>query len=461
MFKTHGRLFRQMHRLADGLVVLLCWLGAFAMRFYVFGEGTAGLDLISYVKAGLVLAVVTVYFISKEGLYGSHRMSSRFDELRKLFKAHLLASVGFIVILYFIGGERISRLQIMIYFTGASFAFLGLRLVLRGLLRTLRRRGRNLRHVLLVGSGKALETYLRNAREYPDWGLRIVAWQDSAGANLKYQVPEFPGSLHSIIQDGTYDCVVIGYEGRDTAKLEQVMAALHNDVVPLVVLPDLTYSYIGSHMDSIAGLPALFVNQPNFSTTSVVSKRVFDIVASGLGLAVISPFLGAMALGVRLSSPGPIFFGQERVGLDGRRFKMWKFRTMRVGAHQSGDGVPGWTTENDPRKTKFGSFLRATSLDELPQLWNVFIGDMSLVGPRPEQPYYVEKFKKEIPAYMLRHKVKAGITGWAQVNGWRGDTSLHKRIECDLYYIRHWSIWLDVKILFLTFWKGFVNKNAY
>jgi lipopolysaccharide/colanic/teichoic acid biosynthesis glycosyltransferase len=164
---------------------------------------------------------------------------------------------------------------------------------------------------------------------------------------------------------------------------------------------------------------------------------------------------------VKLSSTGPIFFGQERIGLDGRRFKMWKFRSMKVDGHVNAENIPGWTVKDDPRKTKFGSFLRASSLDELPQLWNVFVGDMSLVGPRPEQPYYVEKFRHEIPAYMLRHKMKAGITGWAQVNGWRGDTSLHERIECDLYYIRNWSLWFDVKILFLTFWKGFINKNAY
>jgi lipopolysaccharide/colanic/teichoic acid biosynthesis glycosyltransferase len=145
------------------------------------------------------------------------------------------------------------------------------------------------------------------------------------------------------------------------------------------------------------------------------------------------------------------------MGLDGKSFTMWKFRSMRM----DGEYRPGWTVKDDPRRTAFGTFLRSTSLDELPQLWNVLIGNMSLVGPRPEQPFYVAQFKEEIPAYMLRHKMRAGITGWAQVNGWRGDTSLHKRIECDLYYIRNWSLWLDAKILFLTFWRGFINKNAY
>jgi lipopolysaccharide/colanic/teichoic acid biosynthesis glycosyltransferase len=168
--------------------------------------------------------------------------------------------------------------------------------------------------------------------------------------------------------------------------------------------------------------------------------------------------LGLLALLVRLSSSGPIFFGQERVGMDGGTFKMWKFRTMRVG---SAAESRGWTVENDPRRTRIGTFLRSSSLDELPQLWNVFVGEMSLVGPRPEQTHFVDKFRREIPAYMLRHKMRAGITGWAQVSGWRGDTSLHKRIECDLYYIRNWTIWFDIKILLMTIVRGFVNKNAY
>ena len=193
----------------------------------------------------------------------------------------------------------------------------------------------------------------------------------------------------------------------------------------------------------------------------MTSKRIFDVISTGLGLILISPLLLLIAIGVKISSPGPILYGQERVGLDGKRFKMWKFRSMRILTDKDKNNIPGWTVKDDPRKTKLGSFLRATSLDELPQLWNVFSGEMSLVGPRPEQSYYVEKFRHEIPAYMLRHKMKAGLTGWAQINGWRGDTSLHKRIECDIYYIRNWSLWLDIKIIFLTFWKGFVNKNAY
>jgi putative colanic acid biosynthesis UDP-glucose lipid carrier transferase len=220
----------------------------------------------------------------------------------------------------------------------------------------------------------------------------------------------------------------------------------------------LSYALIGHEISDFSGIPVISFNQPHFSSKSIIIKRLFDFILSGIGLILISPILFFISIGVKLSSPGPVFFGQKRIGLDGKEFLMWKFRSMRVDSEANG---AGWTKVNDPRKTKFGSFIRKTSLDELPQLWNVFIGEMSLVGPRPEQPFYVEKFRDEIPAYMLRHKMKAGITGWAQVNGWRGDTSIASRIECDIWYIKNWSIWLDFGILFMTMWKGIVNKNAY
>jgi exopolysaccharide biosynthesis polyprenyl glycosylphosphotransferase len=191
----------------------------------------------------------------------------------------------------------------------------------------------------------------------------------------------------------------------------------------------------------------------------LTGKRLLDIAGSTVGLVVLSPFFFVIGLIIKLTSPGPAFFGQERVGLNGTHFRMWKFRSMRVSADE--EEKAGWTVENDPRRTTFGTFLRRTSLDELPQLWNVFLGQMSLVGPRPEQPEFVEVFRKEIPAYMLRHKMRAGITGWAQVHGWRGNTSLEKRTEFDLFYIRSWTLWLDIKILFMTLIRGFVNKNAY
>jgi exopolysaccharide biosynthesis polyprenyl glycosylphosphotransferase len=205
-------------------------------------------------------------------------------------------------------------------------------------------------------------------------------------------------------------------------------------------------------------MPVVLVTESPEQGWNAVVKRGFDLGSSGLGLVLLSPLMALIALLVKLDSPGPVFYAQERVGMNGRRFRMVKFRSMRVDADARGDG---WTVKDDPRRTPLGSTLRRLSLDELPQLWNVFVGDMSLVGPRPEQPRFVEEFRGSIPRYMLRHHVKAGMTGWAQVNGLRGDTPLEDRIRYDLYYVQHWSLWFDVRILFLTVARVFKDANAY
>jgi Undecaprenyl-phosphate glucose phosphotransferase len=207
------------------------------------------------------------------------------------------------------------------------------------------------------------------------------------------------------------------------------------------------------------GMPMIGLRESPHYGLNIVVKRVMDIALSLVALLILSPFMGLIALLVKWTSPGPIFYSQERCGLNGHSFRMLKFRSMRADAEQKSGAV--WAVQNDDRKTKLGNFLRKTSLDELPQLINVLLGDMSLVGPRPERPVFISKFTKTIPNYHARHAVKAGITGWAQVNGWRGNTSLRKRIQYDLYYITHWTPWLDIRILWLTIWHGFVNRNAY
>jgi exopolysaccharide biosynthesis polyprenyl glycosylphosphotransferase len=214
-----------------------------------------------------------------------------------------------------------------------------------------------------------------------------------------------------------------------------------------------------SSVEEIDGLPVICLRESPLVGWAAVQKRAFDVAVSGLALLLGAPFLLAIALAVRLTSGSPVLYAQERMGLDGRLFRMLKFRTMVHGAEQ--DSGPVWTVEDDPRRTRLGAFLRRTSLDELPQLWNVLRGDMSLVGPRPERPVFIEQFRREVPGYMLRHKVKAGCTGWAQVHGWRGNTSLHERVEHDLYYIQNWSLGLDLRILLMTLWRGVLHRNAY
>jgi Undecaprenyl-phosphate glucose phosphotransferase len=254
--------------------------------------------------------------------------------------------------------------------------------------------------------------------------------------------------------------VLLGIPAKSRPTLDHLVQGLKDETIDLQIIPDYSnYLALGATTESFGGVPLIVLNSSPLSGYQAWLKRAMDILLSGIGLLVLSPLLASLAILVRATSRGPVLYRQERMGLDGETFDMLKFRSMKIDAEASTGAV--WARANDDRRTAFGSFLRSTSLDELPQLWNVFAGEMSLVGPRPERPVFVNKFRHEIPNYMLRHRVKTGITGWAQVNGWRGDTSLEKRIECDIYYIRNWSLWMDVKILFLTVFKGFVNPNAY
>ena len=244
-------------------------------------------------------------------------------------------------------------------------------------------------------------------------------------------------------------------------KLEQIVAICEKSGVHTKFVPDY-YNFISTnpYTEDLDGLPVINIrNVPLTNTVNRMIKRLIDIIGSIVALILFSPIMLVVAILVKKSSPGPIFFAQERIGLGNKPFKMYKFRSM--GVQDPKKEAKEWTTKNDARVTPVGRIIRKTSLDELPQFWNVLKGDMSLIGPRPERPLFVEKFKEEIPRYMIKHQVRPGLTGWAQVNGYRGDTSIRKRIDCDLYYIENWTLGLDFKILFLTFFKGFVNKNAY
>jgi Undecaprenyl-phosphate glucose phosphotransferase len=242
--------------------------------------------------------------------------------------------------------------------------------------------------------------------------------------------------------------------------MEKILENLEEETVDIKVVPDLLkFINLQAGVEELDGLPVVSLTESPLYGWNIVIKRTSDIVLSALAIIVSCPLLILIAIVIKLESSGPIIFRQERAGMDGKGFEMFKFRSMHVDAEKKTG--PVWASMEDDRRTGLGTFLRKTSFDELPQLFNVLLGDMSLVGPRPERPVFVADFKKSIPQYMLRLKVKAGLTGWAQVNGWRGNTSLDKRIEYDLYYIKNWSLLFDIKIILLTFWKGFVNPHAY
>jgi Undecaprenyl-phosphate glucose phosphotransferase len=266
--------------------------------------------------------------------------------------------------------------------------------------------------------------------------------------------------LNQVVQEHKITYVMIALNGKENFLLDRILDALKDEPVHITLVPDL-YEYItlGCQLETFDNLAMIHINLSPLSGWGIILKRLMDIAIALISLILLIPFTFCIAIAIKLTSKGPLFFKQERMGVDGKLFEMLKFRSMVQDAEQQTGAI--FATENDSRKTPVGNFLRKTSLDELPQFWNVLKGDMSIVGPRPERPFFVDQFKKQIPNYMLRHKVKSGITGWAQVNGWRGNTSLTERIACDLFYIRHWSLWLDAKIIWLTIWKGFINKNAY
>lgn len=458
MLKQHERSLSTAQRIFDILIIYVCWLAAYYIRFEMLPNQNENL-IVFFAKIGFIQIIVTHYFFHTSGLYLSQRFKSRVVEILSIIKANSFAFITLVLGLYFFAPERVSRGQLLIYFILSSSFLTLFRLLVRNFLRFLRKRGKNLRHVLLIGNGAQLCDYIETARRYKDCGIHFKGWFNSDGLATKMGIEELRIDYGAYTAAASVDVIVIGHKNGDHHKTEEFLKSNYNDITPIQILPDLSYSLVGQQVEDFAGIPLITYNQPKFSTIDLMIKRFFDFFLTLFGLIIIFPLLLAVAIAVKLSSTGPILYGQRRMGMDGQLFTMWKFRSMRLAKDES--DTKEWSNKDNPRKTKVGNFIRRTSLDELPQLFNVLFGQMSLVGPRPEQPFFVEKFRSEIPGYMLRHKMKAGITGWAQINGWRGNTSLKKRIECDIYYIKHWSLWFDVKIIFLTFWKGFIDKNAY
>ena len=461
--KIHRRRYNKISlllRLIDALSIILSWGTAYYIRFHLMKEGFRGLELdIIFMAPGIL--VISLLLFSHNDLYTTQRYFSWYHELFAVFKCHFQAIATLVVLLYFINPSRLSRGMLGLYAVITVIASLTFRLTVRSILLRLRLKGKNLRHVVLIGHGPKIFEYARRIVNSPELGLRIDGWADSMGEAEKIEVPDIE-SIDSIPVDSepdSPDSLIIGYEAQNYKRQNQVLAYFNKTVAPVWLLPDLEQALIGYTIEDFHGVPLVKFNGNRMTLVGTISKRFIDIIGGIIGLALFSPIMLIVGILVKVTSRGPVFYGQERVSMEGERFTMWKFRSMRADAEKESGAV--WATKNDDRTTSIGALIRKTSIDELPQFWNVISGKMSLVGPRPERPMLVDQFKEDIPAYMLRHKMKAGITGWAQVNGWRGDTSLVKRIEYDIYYIQHWSLWFDIKILFLTLMKGFVHSNAY
>lgn len=417
-----------------------------------------------------ILGLVPLYLLLYHNfdLYKPYRTKSNLDELFNLIKANLVGIFVFLAYLYITGNVYYSRIVLFLFFLLSVILCLTERIVIRYVLRKYRKKGFNIKHVVMVGIGDLMYEYSKRIIENVQWGYEIKGVFDNHTSKKEVKLGKRNVAILGSIDDlETYlfktavDEVVITLPLKDYASLDQVIDTCEKTGIFTRIIPDyLKYIPSRPQVEDIDGLPIISIRKVPLNDIVLKStKRIFDIVGSLLGLMILSPFLLVIMLLVKMTSEGPIFYKQTRIGLNRKPFKMYKFRSMIV--QKKEDEKKAWTTKDDPRVTKLGRFMRRTSIDELPQLFNVLKGDMSLVGPRPERSQFVDQFKETIPKYMVKHQVRPGITGWAQVHGWRGDTSIHKRIEYDLYYIENWTLGLDIKILFMTVFKGFINKNAY
>jgi Undecaprenyl-phosphate glucose phosphotransferase len=416
----------------------------------------------SLVTLGLALVLLPLAYRQAQ-LYATNRARTNLQEVFQVFKATVTATLVLVALTYFLR-ERYSRATLALFLLYALVLVSATRLSFRAVLAAYRRRGHNLKSILLVGTGSLAERVADTIDGHRELGFRVVGALSPAALPVGSRVRDVPvvgtsADLERVLAQGPVDQVILALPSEDTPLLKDLMERLALQTVDVKVVPDLfQYVTLYGGLEEFGGLPLIGLQGGPLEGWNLVAKRVFDMLLSLVALALLSPVLLAVALAVRLTSRGPVLFRQERMGMDGRTFSIFKFRTMRTDAEVAGATM---ARAGDPRRTPVGAFLRASSLDELPQLFNVLRGDMSLVGPRPERPVFIEEFKRRIPKYHLRHKVKAGITGWAQIHGLRGQTSIEKRIEYDLYYIENWSLGLDVKILIRTVLGGFLSRHAY
>jgi len=467
MLYRYSEVFRTLIGLADLSLIAAAWLAAYGIRFYSGIPVEHGIpDLGLYAQALVLILPVWLALFYSHGLYEPRRTGSLFREAGMILRVTAIGVVTLVALNFFVGGYFYSRGVVGLFSVIAPSSVIALRVAVRSGLRVLRRRGYNLRFILVVGGGPLAGEIIDRIHGQPGTGLRVRGVL-AEGARVVDSIRGVPiignySSLKELVRDRAQrvDQVILALGRDEPDALEKVLAELDDEVVNVNLVPDLPHVMtLRSSVENLEGLPVISLRESPLVGWAAIGKRVFDGVVASAALVVLSPLMLLIGASIWLSDGFPIVFSQERMGLDGRVFRMFKFRSMVKRAEE--ETGPVWTEPDDPRRTRLGSTLRRFSLDELPQLWNVIRGDMSLVGPRPERPVFIEQFRSEIPGYMLRHKVKAGMTGWAQVHGWRGSTSLHERIEHDLYYIQNWSLGLDVRIMIRTLWRGIFDSNAY
>jgi Undecaprenyl-phosphate glucose phosphotransferase len=467
MLKKHGQLFLSTLFISDSLAIFSSWLLAYGIRFQLqLVPVTHGVPPFArYVEVIIPIWIVFWINIKIFGLYRPLRGKPGSSEFFLIFKVTSFSVLILTAVTFFFREFTFSRI-VVVYFWGiATVLMMVSHWMVRKVLVMIRGKGWNLQKVLVVGAGKLGQTVVEKLNLHPEIGFQVIGFLTRHPEKIgkRFVGSEVLGEYQDVkrvIHEFNVDQIFIALPLQANDRLERILDNLGEETVDIKVVPDLLhFMNIQSGVEELDGLPIVNLAESPLYGWNVIVKRTSDIFLSTLAILITAPLMLLIALLIKSESPGRVFYRQERVGLDRRVFTMLKFRSMKEEA-ESATG-PVWAKENDDRRTRIGEILRKTSLDELPQLFNVLTGEMSLVGPRPERSVFIEDFKQSIPHYMLRLKMKAGLTGWAQVNGWRGNTSLEKRIECDLFYIKNWSLLFYLKIILMTFWRGFVSKHAY
>ncbi|MFC3750502.1 undecaprenyl-phosphate glucose phosphotransferase [Paenibacillus sp. GCM10012306] len=468
MIRRNQQFLTQMYMVADFVVIQMSFLAAWWLKFKSgWMEYENPLPVESYAYWSMIYGVIAVLIGVLISLYLPKRKKRFVDEFMKIFQVHVMALFIMLGLMFFVKEINISRTYLALYMSFNLLSVMFYRYFVKSMLKSIREKGFNRQYVLILGAGTLGKRFYNNLEQYPELGYEAVGFLDDYHTWDRIEEQRYKPILGTIDQLSgmlemlPVDEVILALPLDAHSKYPSIIAACEKAGVRTLIIPDF-FDYLPArpYFDNFAGMPMINVRDiPLDMAGNKLAKRMFDIVFALFAIVMMLPVMLIVALGVRLTSPGPVIFKQERVGLNRRNFMMYKFRSMKMQVDTGED--TGWSTREDPRRTKFGTFIRKTSLDELPQFFNVLLGHMSVVGPRPERPYYVQQFRDEIPKYMVKHHVRPGITGWAQSNGLRGDTSIEERIKHDIFYIENWSLLFDIRIIFKTIRNGFMNKNAY
>lgn len=465
LIRGKERFVTQLYIFSDFFILQLAFALTWIIRFIIMDEQKGSfLPISSYFFWNILYTIIFIILGLLIGLYMPKRKRKFAYEISRILQVNILSMFALLSILFIVKTIDISRLFLAINVIINFTLIVMYRFGVKQLLRTMRKKGFNQQFVLILGAGTIGKKYLSNLENHPEYGLSVIGFLDdfkNAAVRRKYRILGEIKDLPHILDQKIVDEVIIALPLTVFIKYQKIIYDCEKAGVRVSIVPDF-YDILPAtpHFERFGELPVISVRDvPLDEFVNRVLKRVFDIIFALFAIIITSPLMLVIAIGVKLSSPGQILFKQERVGLNRRTFYMYKFRSMKYMPEV--DSNTQWTVENDPRRTKFGTFIRKTSLDEFPQFFNVLKGDMSIVGPRPERPYFVDQFKEEIPKYMIKHHVRPGITGWAQVCGLRGDTSIEDRVNHDIQYIENWTLIFDLKIIYKTIFNGFVNKNAY